>query len=97
MGVNASRSQTFTSNRRVFHEFMDLLDRIDAKVFLIDPLLLYSLIDDKHRQVLEDRDLLPESLLYNITTGNEFCLSYGVFSDFRKDNVSFYYYLVIIL
>ncbi|CAG2176858.1 unnamed protein product, partial [Oppiella nova] len=75
---NVSRIESL--NRHVL-EFLDIINKLGLEVFLIDPIVLYQLIDDKHRQVLVDRDLLPDPVANDISGGKEYCLSFGVFTD----------------
>ncbi|CAG2176172.1 unnamed protein product, partial [Oppiella nova] len=60
-------------------DFMQIVDDFKLRVFLIEPIILYLMIDWKHKKLLDVRDLLPDHLMDDIMGSKLYCLSFGVF------------------
>ncbi len=73
-------------------KFVKYVNEMNVNVFLIDPIILFKLIDDKHKHVLIERQLMSNTLLNDILNEEKkkFCISFAIFkNDFLLFNVSF--------
>jgi len=62
-------------------------------MFLIDPIILYKLIDNKEKEMLLKRKILTESMVKNIGKDKRKCISFGIFeNDTKKLEVIYFVY-----
>ncbi|CAG2109664.1 unnamed protein product [Medioppia subpectinata] len=81
--LNASIITTFSAN---VMQFIKTINELKLDVFLIDPIILYKMLDHQNRQLLANRDLLPDSLFEDLNTRKQYCQAFGIFTfNFKGD------------
>lgn len=60
-------------------DFINYSNELKINVFLIDRLLLFKMIDEKHRKLLIKRDLISKSMIEDLLIDQKYCISFGIF------------------
>ena len=66
-------------------EFLSVVNHLDLKVFLIDPIINYQLIGESDRKLLIDKQFITRTNLIVLDEDQEYCVSFGVLAEYLPD------------